>query len=86
MVLVTVVDCSAPHRGRDVPAGNIPVDAAVTDVANEALRRRPHRHHRQTGRRPSDTTITYLIDSEQDRVEQSLPHRDLPAAGADGRR
>ena len=35
VVLVTVVDCSAPHQAETFLRASIPVDAAVTDVANE---------------------------------------------------
>ena len=70
VVLVTVVDCSAPHQAETFLRANIPVDAAVTDVANERCAAGLTAY---TGRPAAgaDTTITYLIDSEQDRTSNN---------------
>ena len=86
VVLVTVVGCSGTASGRDVPAANIPVDAAVTD-GQQLVRRRPHRLHRQRPAAGADTTITYLVDSEQDRTSNNpYPAAVIcPLQSADGR-
>ena len=70
VVLVTVVDCSAPHQAETFLRASIPVDAAVTDVANERCAAGLTAY---TGRPAAgaDTTITYLIDSEQDRTSNN---------------
>ena len=70
VVLVTVVDCSAPHQAETFLRASIPVDAAVTDVANERCAAGLTAY---TGRPAAGggTTITYLIDSEQDRTSNN---------------
>ena len=70
MVIVTVVDCSAPHQAETFLRASIPVDAAVTDVANQ---RCDAGFTAYTGRPAAGggTTITYLIDSEQDRTSNN---------------
>ncbi len=70
VVIVTVVDCSGPHQAETFLRAGIPVDAAVTDVANQ---RCDAGFTAYTGRpvAGSATTITYLIDSEQDRTSNN---------------
>ena len=70
VVIVKVVDCSAPHQAETFLRASIPVDAAVTDVANS---RCDAGFTAYTGRPvgANATTITYLIDSEQDRTSNN---------------
>ncbi|TXI54804.1 MAG: hypothetical protein E6Q57_01815 [Mycobacterium sp.] len=70
VVIVTVVECSAPHQAETFLRASIPVDAAVTDVANQ---RCDAGFTAYTGRPAAGggTTITYLIDSEQDRTSNN---------------
>ena len=70
VVTVTVVDCSTPHLAETFLRADVPVDAAVTDVANQ---RCDAGFATYTGRPAggSDKTITYLIDSEQDRTSNN---------------
>ena len=70
VVTVTVVDCAAPHLAETFLRADIPVDTAVTEVANQ---RCDAGFAAYTGRPVggSDMTITYLIDSEQDRTSNN---------------
>lgn len=64
VVDVTLVDCSAAHRAEVYQRVPIPVDAAVTDIANQRCTEALAAYTR----RPADFTISYLIDSNQDRT------------------
>lgn len=70
VVTVTIVDCSAPHLAETFLRANVPVDAAVTDVANQQC---DAGFTAYTGRPVggSGMTISYLIDSEQDRTSNN---------------
>ena len=69
-VTVTVVDCATPHLAEVYLRANIPVDTAVTGTANQQC---------ETGLLDytgaplsgSGYTISYLIDSEQDRTSNN---------------
>lgn len=61
---VTLVDCSAPHRAEVYQRAPIPVDAAVTDVANRRCAEALTTYAQQ----PSGYAVSYLIDSNQDRT------------------
>ena len=69
-VTVTVVDCTTPHLAEVYLRANIPVDTAVTGTANQQC---------ETGLLDytgaplsgSGYTISYLIDSEQDRTSNN---------------
>lgn len=66
----TLVDCSAPHVAEVFHRAPIPVDAAVTDIAN---RRCIEALAGYTGR-PDGYAVSYLIDSNQDRTtDNPLP-------------
>lgn len=70
VVIVTVVDCSAPHLAETYLRAALPVDAAVTGVASQQC---DAGFAQYTGRPlgNSGLTITYLIDSEQDRTSNN---------------
>ena len=70
VVTVTVVDCATPHLAEVYLRANIPVDAALTGTANEQCEAGMLRY---TGLAvdSSPYTITYLIDSEQDRTSNN---------------
>lgn len=70
VVTVTVVDCATPHLAEVYLRANIPVDAALTGTANEQCEAGLLRY---TGLavNSSPYTITYLIDSEQDRTSNN---------------
>jgi hypothetical protein len=69
-VTVTVVDCATPHLAEVYLRANIPVDTAVTGTANQQC---------ETGLLDytgaplsgSGYSISYLIDSEQDRTSNN---------------
>lgn len=66
-VTVDLVDCAAPHQAEVYLLAPIAVNAAVTDVANQAC---------STGLAPyagksGGYTLTYLIDSRQDRTSDN---------------
>lgn len=70
VVIVTVVDCSAPHLAETYLRAALPVDAAVANIASQQC---DAGFAQYTGR-PLDNsgfTITYLIDSEQDRTSNN---------------
>lgn len=66
-VTVTVVDCATPHLAEVYLRANIPVDTAVTGTANQQCETGLLDY---TGSPLSGSayTISYLIDSEQDRT------------------
>jgi hypothetical protein len=70
VVTVTVVDCSQPHLAEVFLRANIPVDAAVTGIANERCEAGLMEY---TGLAAPGTpfAISYLIDSEQDRTSNN---------------
>ena len=69
-VTVTVVDCATPHLAEAYLRADIPVDAAVTNTANRqcAAGFTQYTGLTQNG---SQYTISYLIDSEQDRTSNN---------------
>jgi len=69
-VTVTVVDCTTPHLAEAYLRADIPVDAAVTTTANQQC---AAGFTKYTGlmANSSQYTISYLIDSEQDRTSNN---------------
>lgn len=70
-VNVTMSDCAAPHRAEVYLLAPIAVNTAITDVANRecAAGLGPY-----VGSAATDFTVTYLIDSRQDRTaDNPLP-------------
>jgi hypothetical protein len=67
VVTVTLVDCSTPHLAETYLRADIPVDAALNDVATSQC---DTGFAQYTGGpvAASPYTITYLIDSDQDRT------------------
>ena len=70
VVTVTVVDCAQPHLAEVFLRANIPVDAAVTGIANQRCEAGLTEY---TGLAAPGTpfAISYLIDSEQDRTSNN---------------
>jgi len=70
VVTVTVVDCATPHLAEAYLRENIPVDTAVTGTANQQCETGLLQY---TGSPLSGSpyTISYLIDSEQDRTSNN---------------
>jgi hypothetical protein len=69
-VTVALVDCTAPHAAEVYMRAPIPLNAAVTEVANrECVAGLPN----YTGRSfdESPYAVTYLIDSNQDRTSDN---------------
>jgi hypothetical protein len=69
-VTVTIVDCATPHLAEAYLRADIPVDAAVTTTANQQCQAGLAQY---TGDpvNGSPYTISYLIDSEQDRTSNN---------------
>jgi hypothetical protein len=67
-VTADVVDCSTPHLAEVYLLGPIAVNAAITDVANQACSAglAPY-----TGSSAGAFAVTYLIDSRQDRTSNN---------------
>lgn len=67
-VTVETVDCSTPHQAEVYLLAPIAVNAAVTDVANQACSAglAPY-----TGQSAGAFAVTYLIDSRQDRTSDN---------------
>lgn len=67
VVMVTVVDCSQPHLAEVFVRAPIPVDAALEGTANAQCE---SGFNQYTGRASAGSpyTITYMIDSDQDRT------------------
>ena len=70
VVTVTVVDCATPHLAEVYLLANIPVNAVLTGTADEQCGAGLMQY---TGLavNASPYTITYLIDSEQDRTSNN---------------
>lgn len=67
---VTLVDCAAPHRAEVYQRAPIPVDAAVTEVANQRCNDALTAYTGASG----GYTVSYFIDSNQDRTaDNPLP-------------
>ena len=67
-VTVTTVDCSTPHRAEVYLLAPIAVNAAITDVANQECAAGLPTYTA----RPADAfSVTYLIDSRQDRTSNN---------------
>ena len=66
VVMVTVVDCAGPHQAEAFLRAPIPVNAALTDVGNQQCAAGLAAY---AGGAPY--TISYLIDSEQDRTSNN---------------
>ena len=69
-VMVTVVDCATPHIAEVYAREPVAVNTAIADVANRAC---TQGFRSYTGRALSDGpfTMTYLIDSNQDRTSNN---------------
>lgn len=67
VVMVTLVDCSQPHLAETFVRAPIPVDAALEGTANAQCETGFVQY---TGRASAGSpyTITYMIDSDQDRT------------------
>lgn len=66
VVMVAVVDCAGPHQAETFLRAPIPVNAALTDVGNQQCAAGLAAY---AGGAPY--TISYLIDSEQDRTSNN---------------
>jgi non-ribosomal peptide synthetase component F len=62
---VSVVDCATPHRAEVYLLAPVAVDAAIADVGDQACAAGVDAY---TGGGRGDLSITYLIDSKQDRT------------------
>ena len=69
VVMVTVVDCAGPHRAETFLRVRIPVDAALSDNANRQCSEGLAQY--SGGVAGAAYSITYLIDSEQDRTSNN---------------
>jgi hypothetical protein len=70
-VTVDVVDCSTPHQAEVYLLAPIAVNAAITDVANQACSAGVTPY---TGKPAGAFVVAYLIDSRQDRTtDNPLP-------------
>lgn len=70
VVTVTVVDCASPHLAEAYKRANVPVNAALSDTAGTECDAGLTAY---TGL-PAGSgryTVTYLIDSDQDRTEDN---------------
>jgi hypothetical protein len=68
-VSVGVVDCTIPHGGEVFLRAPVEVNAAIADVADQQCAAGiPEYTGRQSG---DDLTVTYLIDSNQDRTSDN---------------
>lgn len=67
VVTVVIVDCAVPHAAEAYSRAPVAVNAAIADVADREC---AAGFNRYTGRTvvASPYTITYLIDSNQDRT------------------
>ena len=70
VVTVTVVDCAQPHLAEVFLRVNIPVDAAVTGIANQQCEAGLAQYTGLAANNPP-FAISYLIDSEQDRTSNN---------------
>ena len=66
VVMVTVVDCAGPHLAETFLRAPVPVNDALSDVGNQECSAGLAKY---TGGGPF--TISYLIDSEQDRTSNN---------------
>jgi hypothetical protein len=62
---VSVVDCATPHRAEVYLLAPVAVDAAIADVGDRACAAGVDAY---TGGGRGDLSVTYLIDSKQDRT------------------
>ena len=67
-VSVGIVDCTSPHTGEVFLRAAVEVNAAIADVAD---RRCAAGVAAYTGAPGNDFTVTYLIDSNQDRTSDN---------------
>ncbi|MCB0932791.1 MAG: hypothetical protein KDB71_12960 [Mycobacterium sp.] len=70
VVTVDVVDCAKPHSAEVFLRVNIPVDTALTDTA-DAQCQTGLTQYTGNSSTPGQYTITYLIDSDQDRTSNN---------------
>ena len=70
VVTVTVVDCAAPHLAEAYLRANIPVDAALNGTAN-AQCTAGLTQYTGLAAGSSPYSVTYLIDSDQDRTSNN---------------
>nr|WP_236147688.1 hypothetical protein [Mycolicibacterium sp. CH28] len=70
VVMVGVVDCAGPHRAEAYLRAPLPVNAALADIADKDCAAGLTRY---TATTPGSGTytITYLIDSDQDRTSNN---------------
>lgn len=68
VVTVTVVDCAGPHLTEVFLRAELPVNAAVADTANQQCAAGLPQY---TGGSAAGYSISYLIDSEQDRTDNN---------------
>lgn len=68
-VMVTVVDCAGPHRAETFLRVRIPVDTALSDNANRQCSEGLAQY--SGGAAAAAYSITYLIDSDQDRTSNN---------------
>ncbi len=69
-VTVTVVDCATPHLAEAYLRADIPVDTALTEPASDRCEAGFAAYSGRTAA-AGGFTITYLIDSEQDRTSNN---------------
>ncbi len=69
-VTVTVVDCTTPHLAEAYLRADIPVDTALTDTATARCETGFAAYSGRTAA-AAGLTISYLIDSEQDRTSNN---------------
>ena len=65
--MVTIVDCAAPHQAEVYLLAPIPVNTALTDVADQQCRAGLPSYAAD----PARYTVTFLIDSRQDRTSNN---------------
>lgn len=70
VVIVDIVDCAKPHSAEVYLRVNIPVDAAVTGTANTQCETGLPQYT-GTSSSSGQYTITYMIDSDQDRTSNN---------------
>lgn len=70
VVMVSVVDCGAPHLAETYLRAPIPVNAALADIATGACAT-GFQHYTGAEQAAGQYTTTYLIDSDQDRTSDN---------------
>jgi hypothetical protein len=70
VVMVSLVDCAGPHLAETYLRAPIPVNAALADIATSECAT-GFQHYTGVAQATSSYTITYLIDSDQDRTSDN---------------